>query len=681
MSTIKINGISMDPMEQMNEISLAGLVSPDSASSDYILIQTNQPLNRAQKDQLSSLGVEILEYAQENTYICHYPPSDLEVIRALPYVQWANTYLEKFKIPSRMRKPGSETKSMNLLTLGPIKKSRSRKSIQVSVVLHGNVAAADIRDKIAAAAGLNPDDLQIRSNSVCLNIQPQYLEALAKLDEVRHIEEYAPPELLNNVALGIINADKTHGKVHLEGEGQVVAVCDTGFDIGSTTNVHPAFTGRVKKLYHLGRNQQKKKADDPHGHGTHVAGSILGNGTSKILGNSIKGTAPKAKLVLQSVLDYNGGLGGIPNNLEDLFTVPYQKDGARIHTNSWGNKSTGTLGKYSDYSHQLDRFVWEHRDLVVCFAAGNEGADRNANGVIDNGSITPPGTAKNCITVGATESYRPKESKRYRDLAGYFSVNPIAADLWADDPDGMAAFSSRGPTKNERIKPDIVAPGTSILSAHSRHANNNNGMWGQSPDPLYTFMGGTSMATPLAAGCAALVREYFQTQHHPQPSAALVKAMLINGAKDIPGQYVPSEAPGIPNYSEGFGRVDIAATIGPWSDNERVTFKDENTKLETDEYEQTEVYITGSDSLLKVTLVWTDPPGEALQNDLDLIVRTADGQERHGNMPSSSSEFDRRNNVEQVVWSNVPTGKVEIIVQAYRITLHPQSYALVVRVS
>jgi len=680
MSTITVNGISMDPMEQINEMSLAGLVSPDSASSNYILIQTSQPLNRAQKDQLSALGVEILEYAQENTYICHYPPSDLEVIRALPYVQWANTYLEKFKIPSQMRKSGSDTRASNLLTLGPIKKSRSRKSIQVSVVFHGNVAAADIRDKIAAAAGLDPKDLQIRSNSVCLKIQPRYLEALAKLDEVRHIEEYAPPELLNNVALGIINADKTHSTVHLEGEGQVVAVCDTGFDIGSTTDVHPAFTGRVQKLYPLGRNQQKKKADDPHGHGTHVAGSVLGNGKSQILGNSIKGTAPKARLVLQSVLDDNGSLGGIPNNLEDLFTVPYQKDGARVHTNSWGTKSNGTLGKYSDYSGQLDQFVWKHRDLVVCFSAGNEGADRNANGVIDNGSITPPGTAKNCITVGATESYRPGESNRYRDLKADFSVDPIASDLWADDPDGMAAFSSRGPTKNERIKPDIVAPGTSILSAHSRHAN-NNGTWGKSPDPLYTFMGGTSMATPLVAGCAALVREYFQTQHHLQPSAALVKAMLINGAKDIPGQFVPSEAPGIPNFSEGFGRVDIAATVGPWSDNERVTFKDEGMELDTGDKEQTDVYIDSPGSRLKVTLVWTDPPGEALQDDLDLIVRTADGQERHGNMPPSSTGFDRRNNVEQIVWSNIPTGKVEIMVQSHRITLHPQSYALVVRVS
>jgi serine protease AprX len=155
---------------------------------------------------------------------------------------------------------------------------------------------------------------------------------------------------------------------------------------------------------------------------------------------------------------------------------------------------------------------------------------------------------------------------------------------------------------------------------------------------------------------------------------------LINGAHDLLGQYVPSEAGEIPNFSEGFGRVNLAATVGPRSDNERVIFQDENTELDTGEEEKTQVEIGASDSVLKVTLVWTDFPGEALQNDLDLIVRTADGQERHGNMPPTSTQFDRQNNVEQVVWNNVSPGLVEIVVRAERI-IQPQSYALVVRIA
>lgn len=81
---------------------------------------------------------------------------------------------------------------------------------------------------------------------------------------------------------------------------------------------------------------------------------------------------------------------------------------------------------------------------------------------------------------------------------------------------------------------------------------------------------------------------------------------------------------------------------------------------------------------MKVTLVWSDPPGEGLQSDLDLIVRTGN-QERHGNMPAGSKDFDRKNNVEQVLWEQFPAGQVTVSVSAHAVTLAPQNYALVVR--
>lgn len=188
------------------------------------------------------------------------------------------------------------------------------------------------------------------------------------------------------------------------------------------------------------------------------------------------------------------------------------------------------------------------------------------------------------------------------------------------------------------------------------------------------------MATLLVAGCAALVREYLiKDRQMPAPSAALVKAMLIYGARNIAGQYVPTEAGVIPNNAEGFGRVDMTATIGPFAPGENIVLRDEASTLQPGAEERTTVTIQPNTSLLKVTLVWTDPAGEALQNDLDLIVRAAGGQERHGNMAATSAGFDRVNNVEQVLWPAIPTGIVEIIVRAHRITLFPQSYALVIR--
>jgi serine protease AprX len=672
MAKITINGISVDPTAQLNDLTSAKLLSDDSSQSNYLLIQTVGPLTKDQKEELAALGVTILEFVPERSYVCYYSGTDLTAIRALPYVEWANVYMEGFKVAPQLLATQREVVAADLLTRGGPETSMSQEPKQVDIVLHRNISAPDVRDKIAEAARLDPEDLTISGGKIRLVVQPQNLEDLAAIDEVRHIEEHVPPILSNSVAIEIMKAHLVHSAAQLEGKGEVIAVCDTGFDKGTTTNVHPAFNGRVRKLYALGRS----KANDPNGHGTHVAGSVLGDGHSASMGGQIRGSAPKANLVLQSVLDSSGGLRGLPDDLNELFRVPYQDDNARVHTNSWGS---AVFGRYTQSSFEVDEFIWNNRDFVVCFSAGNEGADSNANGVTDAGSIGSPGTAKNCITVGACESNRPSISKEYGNpWPQDFPVDPLASDKWADNPNGMAAFSSRGPTRDGRIKPDVVAPGTAILSAHSRDAHVGS-FWGPSTDQLFCFMGGTSMATPLVAGCVAVIREYFQRQHNQLASAALVKAMLVNGAKDIAGQYVPSEAATIPNIAEGFGRVDLASTVGPYQNGESIIFRDEDMELETGEEELSKITVTAPDTSLKVTLVWTDPPGETLQNDLDLIVRASNGQERHGNMPASSAEFDTKNNVEQVIWTDAPVGQIDIVVRASRITLHPQSYALVVR--
>src|SRR5262249_17102855 len=160
-------------------------------------------------------------------------------------------------------------------------------------------------------------------------------------------------------------------------------------------------TGRVLKLYALGR-PNPAKADDPHGHGTHVAGSALGDGNSPSMGGAIRGTAPQAKLVLQSTLDSSYHLGGIPIDLHSRLEPPADNEGARIHTNSWGATPPGL--PYDASAEEIDDVVWNRQDLAICFAAGNDGTDGNANGVVDTGSVGSQSAAKNCITVGASES-------------------------------------------------------------------------------------------------------------------------------------------------------------------------------------------------------------------------------------------------------------------------------------
>ncbi|HEY3080608.1 MAG TPA: S8 family serine peptidase [Chloroflexota bacterium] len=674
MARITINGITLDPEAHGAALAGAGLAGADSSQSNYILVQTRGPLTRDQKAALAATGAQILEYVPENTYIAYYPGASLDLVRALPFVEWANVYLQGFKIAPSLRADTPEPGAANLVSLSPTVRSMAQPPRTVDIVLHQQASPEAARDKIAAAVGLEPSSVKVEGGKARLVAPSDRLDALAAIDEVRHVEEVLPKRLANNVAVKILRAEVVHASpTRLRGFGQVIAVCDTGLDKGSRTDVHPAFAGRVRKLYALGR----ATASDPHGHGTHVAGSVLGDAVSQPIGGPIRGGAPGARLVLQSVLDNQGGLGGLPSDLNDLFRVPYDADGARVHTNSWTDVPGD--GRYRQNSRELDQFVWEHRDMVVCFAAGNDGIDRNRNGVIDNGSVASPATAKNCITVGASESDRPEVSLRYgQGWPSDFPVEPVASDRVASNPDGLAAFSSRGPTQDGRIKPDLVAPGTSILSALSRLAR-ADGTWGVSPDPLYFFDGGTSMATPLVAGCAAVVRQYFVRRKKIIPSAALVKAMLVNGATDLAGQYVPSEAGATPNNGEGFGRVDLAATVGPRSRRETLEFHDEGRELDTGDEERLSVAIAASRTTLKVTLIWTDFPGEVLQNDLDLIVRSQDGQERHGNVAAPSAGFDRVNNVEQIVWPDVPVGTAEIVVRAFRIPLHPQSFALVVR--
>jgi subtilisin family serine protease len=655
-----------------------GMDSADASESSYALLQAREPLTRQQKEQLRGLGAEVLEYVPDDSYIVYYQPEDLGPLRALPFVEWAGIYPRQVKVEPtlRPRLPGTAVRRVvNALEVAPASDDNplAHDPRTVEVVLHSNAELAAAKEKIARAAGLDPATMETDGNKVRLRLSAGRLDGLADIDEVRHIEEFSGSKLYNDVARSLINVDvvQNGGGINFEGAQEVVAVCDTGLDTGDPNNIHAAFRGRVARLYPLARST----ANDPHGHGTHVAGSVLGDGILSG-GGPIRGTAPRATLVLQSVLNANGGLS-LPVNLNNLFAPPYNNDHARVHSNSWGDRVGD--GSYSQQAREVDQFVWAHRDMVVVFAAGNDGADPSATGKIAPGSVGAPGTAKNCICVGASESRRPGLALTYHQLsAARFPVNPVASDQISNNPEGVAAFSSRGPTRDHRIKPDVVAPGSVILSAKSSLATANT-IFGISPDPDYMFDAGTSMATPLVAGCAAVVRESFRVRHGINPSAALVKAMLINGASLLTGQYIPPELSPVPNESEGFGRVNLSVSLAPESGNTRIMFRDEGTALDVGDEEQHTFNVPTGTNGLKVTLVWTDPPGEALQNDLDLIVRDSSGSERHGNIPPGSNKFDRINNVEQVLWTGVSSGNVQIVIRAFRIPAHEQSYALVVR--
>ena len=285
-----------------------------------------------------------------------------------------------------------------------------------------------------------------------------------------------------------------------DGFEQIVAVADTGYGDG-TRGGHPDIAaGRVTIMDYPSANNSScwtaindGAGDVDSGHGTHTAVSVLGAGD---VGGEGQGTAPAAGLLMQTVEDYldfkrrcasiyadGYYLTGIPLDLRVLYQDAYDA-GARIHSNSWGS---AVAGDYTTDSANTDDFVWDHPDMLITYSAGNEGIDSDpdgdGDGVVDHDSIGSPATAKNVLTVGASENDRNGDYGCYADtgcnggentITTYkeswptdFPEDPIANDFIAGNAEQMAAFSSRGPTDDGRIKPDVVAPGTWVLSGFS----------------------------------------------------------------------------------------------------------------------------------------------------------------------------------------------------------------------
>jgi hypothetical protein len=438
MPTISINGITFDPSSQERQFAAKGLYAKDAKNTNHILLQTDGPLSKEADAQLESLGVVIEEKVSPLTYLAEYKPSDLQAVRELPFVSWANVYNKKFKVQASLRTP-DKPDNVNIVDSEDEHDDTHEHNVEIIFFKSVTVDDGEI-NQVAERAQIPRDSIRVTGHKLRATVQHQYLDELAAIDGVKAIQEVHKMTMFNNKARGVLACDPTLDTgVVFQGEGQAVCVADTGLDKGKTDDILPCFQGRVKKLWALGR---RDLCDDPHGHGTHVAGSVLGNGRSERLGDDnriIQGTAPEADLVFQSLasLETGGeiGLGGIPDDLADLFKPPYE-EGARVHTNSWG--PTASALPYGQ-AFQIDKFIWENQDQVVCFAAGNEGVDRRpADGVIDAKQIGLYASAKNSITVGASENDRPEVTTTYGQYG--YNQRPLKDDKTSNNPEGMAAF-------------------------------------------------------------------------------------------------------------------------------------------------------------------------------------------------------------------------------------------------
>jgi serine protease AprX len=309
---------------------------------------------------------------------------------------------------------------------------------------------------------------------------PEAVDRLAGDPDVLRIYEDLPVHAFLDSALPKVRVPMLWD-LPLTGEGVSIAIIDTGID-----SAHPDLAGRIADVVDL----TGEGLGDGNGHGTHCAGIAAGSGAAS--GGRYRGVASAATIYAAKVLRASGD-GMMSDVMAGVEWALSQ--GARIISLSLGH--TGPSNGTDLLCETCDAAV--EQGCVVVAAAGNDGPLPR--------TVGSPGASRRAITVGAS-----------------------------DDQDAIASFSSRGPTSDGRQKPDLVAPGVSIIAARAKGTN-----VGPVIDEWYASASGTSMATPLVAGVVALL-----LQADPSLTPAEIKQRLQESAVDI------GQGP----YVQGRGRLD-----------------------------------------------------------------------------------------------------------------------------
>lgn len=443
-----------------------------------------------------------------------------------------------------------------------------------------------------------------------------------------------------------------------------IDVVDSGLDTGipDDPDGHPDFrapdgSSRITYAVSFVAGPQPSPGDF-YGHGTLNAsiasGYNAGTSATEVDAAGYRrglGVAPFVRVGGTKIFDRGDGIF-LSGSYTDIATYAF-RNGMRFASNSWGapaNRYTVESMEYDAIVRDADPATAGHQAFTVCFAAGN------ASG---GGTILTPATGKNVITVGATENYRPEG---VIDGCG-------VGDEGADAADDIVEFSSGGPLDDGRTKPDIVAPGTHMQGCASQHRFYNGrslcvdlavSKYYPAGQTLYAWASGTSQATPVVAGAAALIRAYALLEgwfDGAPPSPAMVKALLVGSTTPVAGSRAGLQ---LPDARQGFGRV----SLGPVFDDAARVLVDQSVTFASAGATHVETGDVGDpERPFRVALVWTDAPGlpnfAARVNDLDLEIRIGETVFR-GNAfsgfestPDPSAPFDAINNVEVVT---VPAG-------------------------
>jgi hypothetical protein len=652
-------------------------------TGEYALVKFPGPVSAKQLQSLRASVARVYTYLPHDTFLVKLGAGQRRASLSATGVSWSSPYHPYYKISRFVAAVTPEAETAE-------SRGATREMLMLHVYPDADLAKVTAQIKALGIA----DVVGAQNNTFFSRIRllvtrgeiVRHREALAQIPEVFWVEHETRRRLLNDTTVWVGQSGLSGGQTTpvfshgIFGEGQVVGILDTGIDPdmcyfrdplrglpprnecngGTTIDTAQRKLLAVDFLWSSECSGGISGSEwDTQGHGTHVAGTVAGdNFASPLLHDPGDGMAPGAKLVIQDCGFQTNNCADCPGigcpvvDLNPIFQQTYTQ-GARIHTNSWGDNENGAVqNNYTTASQDVDEFMWNHKDFQIFFAAGNSGPG--------TGSVGSPSTAKSAVSVGAT-------------LRGT-SANQVAS------------FSSCGPTDDGRIKPEVTIPGSNIVSAANDGSTTSNNCGTRS-------LSGTSMASPGAAGLTALIRQYYTAGWYPSgtavsadgftPSAALMRATLVNSAQPMTG------APVIPGNCQGWGRVLLENALFFAGQTRKLWVKDNAAAFPTGSTNETRTFTftVATGEPFKASLAWTDFPSTPaanphINNDLDLTVTgpggTFLGNVFSGGQSATGGSADRRNTLEQVLLSTPAAGTYTVTVRSFNVPNGPQPFALVV---
>jgi subtilisin-like proprotein convertase family protein len=704
------------------------LQSPGDAGA-YI-VQSRTTLDNGFRHALSKAGATIISYIPNNAYLVRASTAIIQELQTNPQVVAALPYEPYFKLkPALLKLAVEQTPLPEQTDLNVLLFADAQDGTVASLQQLGAKLLSEYPSPFGPVVKVRP---------------PAYsLAAIAALPGVQQVERSltrVSANDLSRVAMGVASDSvATNSYLGLTGTNVLVMVNDTGVD-----QMQPDLTGRVL----IDSNPQFPGAGmDVAGHGTHVAGIIAGNGSKSLtvsnasgsvmppVEKQFRGKAPGARVFATATVT-----GGGPEPSDSYLQQLAAKTNAFISNNSW---------TYSDNLYDLAAASYDaavrdalptqsgSQPVLFVFPAGNAGelndyfgGTNEAGGGGNADQILSPGTAKNVITVGAVEQPRNITNEVVYTVDG----QSVTKALWqplTDSNNQVAGYSSRGNVgigiegDAGRFKPDVVAPGSFVVSTTSTNWDQRTyyskltegpflapalSNLNRSLGPFYRYESGSSVAAAQVSGTLALMQECFESRLGYRPSPALLKAFLINGARSLSGDYDLSS--GAQTNHQGWGELNLANSIrrdltNTTSVKRSVLWSEQSpdSGLMTGEEHTRVLEVTpeGRSRTLRATLAWTDPPanpvaGVKLVNNLDLIVTNLDtGEVFFGNDFAAGRVFSKKweptstgpddiNNVENVFLAGGLGSRYAITVRARNVTVNTvkesgataQDYALVV---